>query len=65
MIPFLMKANRFLNHVGGNNNSQVAKFVVDLFLMLLCQLKKLLRFYLSLSYQCFAMLLWWRKLQNH
>jgi hypothetical protein len=24
-----MNTNRFLNHVGGNNNSQVAKFVVD------------------------------------
>lgn len=29
IIPFPLRANRFLNHVGGNNNSQVAKFVVD------------------------------------
>ncbi len=40
MIPFPMRANRFLNHVGGNNNSQVAKFVVDFFFNVIMSTKE-------------------------
>jgi hypothetical protein len=65
MIPFLMSANRFLNHVGGNNNSQVAKFVVDSIFDIIMSTKEAHEVLLVSKLSMFAMLLWWRKLQNH